>query len=39
MSGVSLQANLYMTREDQIFIANVVVINLMQEIVTSSVIS
>ncbi len=36
---VSLQANFYMTWKDQVFVANVVVIDPMQEIVVSSVIS
>jgi hypothetical protein len=27
MLGISLQANLYMTREDQVFVADVVVIS------------
>jgi len=39
MSRVSLQIDLYMTQEDQDFIANVVVTNLTWEMVASSVIS
>jgi hypothetical protein len=39
MSRVSLQANFYMTREDQIFIADVMVTNSTWEIVTLNVIN
>jgi hypothetical protein len=39
MSRVSLQANFYMTREDQIFITNVVVVNPTWEMVASTFIS
>jgi hypothetical protein len=38
-SGISLQFDLYMTRKDQVFIANVVVIDQTWEIVPSNVIS
>jgi hypothetical protein len=36
---VSLQANFYMTQEDQVFVFNVMVIDLMWETVASSVIN
>jgi hypothetical protein len=39
MSRVSLRATLYMTREDQVFVTNVVVTNPTQETKASSVIS
>jgi hypothetical protein len=39
MLGVSLRVDFYMTQEDQDFIANVVVIDPMREMVASSVIS
>jgi hypothetical protein len=39
MSRISLQANFYMTQEDQIFIADAVVTNSTWEIVSSSVIN
>jgi hypothetical protein len=39
MSRVSLRADLYMTQEDQIFVANVVVIDLTQETMVLSVIN
>jgi hypothetical protein len=39
MSRVSLQANFYMTREDQIFVTNVVVVNPTWEMVASTFIS
>jgi hypothetical protein len=39
MSKVSLQADLYMSWEDQVFVADVVVIDLMRDMVASSVIS
>jgi hypothetical protein len=39
MLRISLRANLYMTRKDQVFIANVVVIDLTWEMMVSSVIS
>jgi hypothetical protein len=39
MSGISLRTNLYMTREDHVFIANVVVTNPTQEIMVTNVIS
>jgi len=38
MSRVSLQADLYMIREDQVFVVDVVVINPTREMVASSVI-
>jgi len=38
-SKVSLQGDLYMTQEDWVFVANVVVINSTQEMVASSVIN
>jgi hypothetical protein len=38
-SGTSLQANLYMTHEDHVFVVNVMVTNLTWEIVASSVIA
>jgi hypothetical protein len=37
--GVSLQIDLYMTREDQVFVANVVVTDLTEETMASSVIT
>jgi hypothetical protein len=39
MLGVSLQANLYMTQKDQVFVADVVVNDLMWKMVTLNVIS
>jgi hypothetical protein len=39
MSGISLRDDLYMTRENQVFVADVVVINSMQEMVASNVIN
>ncbi len=39
MSGISLRTNLYMTCEDHVFIANVVVTNPTQEIMAMNVIS
>jgi hypothetical protein len=39
MLGISLQVDFYMTQEDQVFVANVVVIDLMLEMVVSSVIT
>jgi hypothetical protein len=39
MSRISLQANLYMTQENQVFIVDVVVIDPTQETVASSVIN
>jgi hypothetical protein len=38
MLGVSLRADLYMTQKDQVFVVDVVVINLTQETMASSVI-
>jgi hypothetical protein len=37
--GVSLRTNLYMTQEDQVFVVDVVAINLTREMVASNVIS
>jgi hypothetical protein len=39
MLRTSLQANLYMIREDQVFVINVVVINPPQKIIATSVIN
>jgi hypothetical protein len=39
MLGISLQVDSYMTQEDQVFVANVVVTDLMLEMVASSVIT
>jgi hypothetical protein len=39
MLGISLQVNLYMIRNNQVFIVDVVVTNLMQKMVVSSVIN
>jgi hypothetical protein len=39
MSNISLQANLYMIREDQVFVADVVVIDSIKTIMAMSVIS
>jgi hypothetical protein len=38
-SGVSLQANLYMTQKDQVFVVDVVVIDLTREMMDSNVIN
>jgi hypothetical protein len=37
--GVSLRVDIYMTREDRVFVVNVVVIDLMQKTLASNVIS
>jgi hypothetical protein len=39
MSGDSLQSDLYMTWEDQVFVANAMIIDSMQETMVLSVIS
>jgi hypothetical protein len=39
MLRVSLQTNLYMTQKDQVFVANVVIIDLMQKMMVLNVIN